>query len=188
MEAAVRDALIIVVSACCASVHAQTGSRAGFHPEIPKTWDDAAIPTLEIPLGNPTGSPKHVSSDYYYKIPVRPIYKTYPVYAPGHEPPGYMDWLKQQEPQVIWDNASHRPPLQKEADWIKAGEIVFDASIGYQGVRSVVTNLRRAKSHMVGQRRGPVSEGRHCPAIATSSGRRSKLKSAAFRALPATRG
>ncbi|HYL78526.1 MAG TPA: hypothetical protein VEU96_30320 [Bryobacteraceae bacterium] len=94
---------------------------------------------LEIPLANPAGSPKHVSSDYYYKVPVRPIYKSYPIYAPGHEPSGYMDWLKQQEPQVIWDDRSHRPPLRNQADWIKAGEMVFDSAIGYLGVRAVAT-------------------------------------------------
>lgn len=54
---------------------------------VPKTWDDAEIARHEIPLADPNGSPKHVSSDYYYRIPVRPIYKGYPVYAPGHEPP-----------------------------------------------------------------------------------------------------
>src|SRR5271170_4994834 len=64
---------------------------------IPKTWDDEAMPTLEIPLANPIGSPKHVSAEYYYRIPVRPIYKQYPVYAPGREPIGYMEWLKQQQ-------------------------------------------------------------------------------------------
>jgi hypothetical protein len=120
-------------------VNAQSGSRAGFHPEIPKTWDDAAMSTLEIPLANPIGSPKHVSADYYYKIPARPIYKSYPIYAPGHEPPGYLDWLKQQEPRIIWDDAGHRPQLQTEADWIAAGEIVFDAPTGYQGVRAIAT-------------------------------------------------
>ncbi len=83
--------------------------------------------TLEIPLANPIGSPKHVSADYYYRIPVRPIYKQYPVYTPGREPAGYMDWLKQQEPVIVWDNATHKPKLQTEADWIKAGEIVLDA-------------------------------------------------------------
>jgi len=106
---------------------------------FPRTWNDQAMTTLEVPLANPVGSPKHVSAEYYYKIPVRPIYKQYPVYAPGHEPPGYMGWLKQQEPQVIWDDAGHRPALQTEADWIKAGEIAFDAPTGYQGVRAVAT-------------------------------------------------
>jgi hypothetical protein len=52
-------------------------------PVIPKTWDDQAIATLEVPLANPVGSPKHVSADYYYRIPVAPIYKSYPVYAPS---------------------------------------------------------------------------------------------------------
>src|SRR5579864_3338999 len=113
------------------------GPSASFHPAIPKTWDDAAMATLEVPLADPIGSPKHVSADYYYRIPVRPIYKQYPVYAPGHEPPGYLDWLKQQEPVIVWDDKGHAPPLQSEEDWIKAGEIVFDAPTGYQGVRAI---------------------------------------------------
>ncbi|MGH9406389.1 MAG: hypothetical protein ACRD3D_11210 [Terriglobia bacterium] len=100
---------------------------------VPKTWDDAAMAMLEVPLANPIGSPKHVSASYYYKIPVNPIYKQYPVYAPGHEPSGYMDWLKQQEPQIIWDDKGHAAPLRSEADWIKAGELVFDAQITYVG-------------------------------------------------------
>src|SRR5215471_13650696 len=79
---------------------------------IPKTWDDEAIATFEIPLANPVGSPKHVSAEYYYRIPVRAIYKGYPVYAPGHEPPGYIDWLKQQEPIVMWDDLGHAPALR----------------------------------------------------------------------------
>ncbi|MBK7597764.1 MAG: hypothetical protein IPJ07_04230 [Acidobacteria bacterium] len=70
-------------------------------------------------------SPKHVSADYY-RMPVRPIYKSYPVYAPGKEPSGYLDWLKQQEPEILFDAAK----LKTEADWIKAGEIVFDAPLG----------------------------------------------------------
>ena len=97
---------------------------------IPKTWDDAEIANHEIPLADPIGSPKHVSSDYYYRIPVRPIYKGYPVYAPGHEPPGYMEWLKRQEPVIVWDDHGHAPPLRTEADWVRAGELVFDAPLG----------------------------------------------------------
>jgi hypothetical protein len=113
-------------------------------PAIPRTWDDTQMATLEIPLTDPVGSPKHVSSDYYYRIPVRPIYKSYPVYAPGHEPPGYLNWLKQQEPVIVWDDNGHKPPLQTEADWIKAGEIVFDAPIALKGQGDVdATEVRR---------------------------------------------
>ncbi|HEV2424379.1 MAG TPA: hypothetical protein VGZ29_06095, partial [Terriglobia bacterium] len=109
----------------------------GFQAHVPKMWDDAALSSLEVPLANPIGSPKHVSADYYYKIPVRPIYKEYPVYAPGHEPPGYMEWLKGQEPVILWDDKGHAPPLKTEADWIKAGELVFEASPQTGGVMTV---------------------------------------------------
>jgi hypothetical protein len=68
---------------------AQQG-RSTFTPSVPHVWDDRAIAALELPLADPVGSPKHISSAYYYRIPVRPIYKSYPVYAPGHEPPGYL--------------------------------------------------------------------------------------------------
>src|SRR5215468_4278678 len=101
-------------------------SGTTFAPAIPKTWDDGAIASLEVPLANPIGSPKHVSADYYYRIPVAPIYKTYPIYTPGHEPAGYVDWLKQQGPEILWDDAGHAPQLKTEKDWIDAGEIVFD--------------------------------------------------------------
>jgi hypothetical protein len=105
---------------------------------VPKTWDDAAMSTLEVPLANPIGSPKQVSAYYYYKVPVRPIYKQYPIYAHGHEPAGYIDWLKQQEPVIVWDDRGHAPPLKTDADWIKAGEIVFGAPVIYEAFLRVL--------------------------------------------------
>src|ERR1700742_4749379 len=113
-----------------ASLSAQT---APFQAAVPRTWDDAAMAALEVPLANPIGSPKQVQAEYYYKIPVRKIYKQYPVYAPGREPAGYMTWLKKQEPVVLWDDAGQKPPLKTEADWIKAGETVFNAPIFSEG-------------------------------------------------------
>jgi len=117
------------------------GSETKFTPAIPRTWDDQAIAALEVPLADPVGSPKHVPADYYYMIPVRPIYKQYPVYAPGHEPPGYMDWLKQQEPQVVWDDKGHTPSLRTEAEWVKAGEAVFSAETIFVGENGGVLTL-----------------------------------------------
>jgi len=98
-----------------------------FSHAIPKTWDDQEMASLEIPLADPSWSPVHVSADYYYRIPVRPIYKSYPVYAPGKEPAGYEEWLKQQEPETVFDVSK----LKTKADWIKAGAVVFDAPIFY---------------------------------------------------------
>ena len=101
-------------------------TQQNWRPNIPKTWVDAEMEELEVPLADPIGSPKHISAEYYYQIPVRKIYKTYPIYAPGKEPPGYLDWLKKQEPQIIFDASK----LKTEADWIKAGEIVFHTPVG----------------------------------------------------------
>src|SRR5271155_890732 len=85
--------------------------------------------SLEVPLANPAASPKHVSSDYYYRIPVRPIYKQYPVYAPGKEPAGYWESLQKQEPVILWDEGHVPPLLRNGSDWISAGASVFEAPV-----------------------------------------------------------
>jgi hypothetical protein len=95
--------------------------------QVPQAWDAAELSSFEVPLVNADRSAEHVSPAYYYRIPVRPIYKSYPIYEPGREPQGYMDWLAQQEPELVFDSFK----LQSEADWIAAGEAVFDAPIGH---------------------------------------------------------
>ena len=95
---------------------------ADWKPQIPRTWVDAEIADLEIPLADARTSPKHVSADYYYQIPVLRILKTYPVYAPGKEPAGYIDRLRTLEPEIVFDESR----LVTETDWIAAGELVFD--------------------------------------------------------------
>lgn len=120
---------------------AQKTDRA-FIPAIPKTWDDKAMDSLELPMADPAGSPKHISADYYYRMPVRPIYKSYPVYVPGKEPPEYEAWLKQQEPETVFDAAK----LKTEEDWIKAGEIVFESPIFYD-VLVTAADVRNPQWH-----------------------------------------
>ncbi len=100
-----------------------------YTPEIPRTWDSAALADFELPLATPKASPRQVSPDYYYQLPERVIYKSYPVYAPGREPKGYWEWLHKQEPELAFDPAK----LKTEADWIKAGELVFDAPVDTVG-------------------------------------------------------
>lgn len=78
---------------------------------------------LELPLARADASPVQMTSEYYYAIGIRPVYKSYPIYAPGREPAGYLDWLKQQEPEIVFDLSK----LKTEEDWIKAGELVFEA-------------------------------------------------------------
>jgi hypothetical protein len=71
-------------------------------------------------------TPVHPPADWYYRIPVQTIYRSYPVYAPGKEPPGYFDRLRQAEPQVAFNAAT----LKTDADWVKAGRVVFEAPHG----------------------------------------------------------
>ncbi|HEY7059323.1 MAG TPA: hypothetical protein VH458_22470 [Vicinamibacterales bacterium] len=84
---------------------------------------------LEVPLSVPSHSAKHISAEQYYRLPVRSIYKSYSSYDADREPPGYRAWLLEQEPTILWDDGAHRPRLETEADWIKAGELVFNAPV-----------------------------------------------------------
>src|SRR5579863_10532159 len=98
-----------------------------FHHNIPKAWDDKDVEGFEVPLAQGDRSPRYMSSTEYYKLQVRRIYRSYPAYAKGMEPPGYRDWLKQQEPQIVFDPAK----LRTTEDWIAAGKIVFEAEIQF---------------------------------------------------------
>ncbi len=120
--------LTIAFLAVINASHAQKPAGV-YKPTIPRTWDEGALASLEVPLAEARSSPKHISADEYYRLPVRPIYKSYADYDSAHEPRGYRDWLRQQEPVVLWDDGAHRPKLETEADWIKAGELVFDAPV-----------------------------------------------------------
>jgi hypothetical protein len=102
-------------------------AATAIHSEVPRTWTDSAVSVLEVPLAKPNISPIHISEKDYYQLPARTIYRSYPVYHPKREPAGYMDWLNKQEPQIAFDATS----LTSPQDWIKAGEVVFNAAISY---------------------------------------------------------
>ena len=95
--------------------------------EIPKTWDEKDLQSMELPMPDPSASPSYISADYYYRIPVRPVYKTYPVYFPQKEPQGYFDKLQKIEPEILFDASK----LKTKEDWISAGELVFQAPIEF---------------------------------------------------------
>ena len=115
------------------------GQTAGAYlPAIPKVWDDAVLKDLEVPLARAEYSPKHAPASFYYQIPVRPIYKSYPVYHPDREPKGYIEWLRSLEPEMAWDAAK----LKTKEDWTHAGETVFDAPLAYGSI--MITKERLA--------------------------------------------
>ena len=97
-------------------------------PGVPRIWDESALHEMELPVVVSKYSSKPVPTDYYYRIPVRAIYKSYPIYAPGRMPAGYMDRLKTFEPEVVFDGAK----IRSQEDWIRAGELVFQAPTSYE--------------------------------------------------------
>jgi hypothetical protein len=109
-------------SLLCSVLAVVSGYAQTFSPTIPKAWDDRETDSFELPLARPDRSPRYPSEKEYYSYDVRPIYRTYPVYAPDREPQGYWESLQQKEPEILFNAAA----LKTKQDWIKAGELVFD--------------------------------------------------------------
>src|SRR5262245_58058812 len=99
-------ATLVGLAILLAAGYAQSPAPA-YKPDIPRTWDEQALSDLEVPLAVSSQSPKHISVEEYYRLPVRPIYKSYPFYRSDREPAGYADWLRQQEPVIFWDDTGH---------------------------------------------------------------------------------
>ena len=118
-----------IVPICIASSPGQT---------IPTAWDEAALASMQTPLRDPARTPKHMTSAIYNRIPALTIYKTYPVYAPGREPAGYMERLRELEPEIVFDPARLHTP----ADWAKAGEAIFDAPTFFENPAQATVPVR----------------------------------------------
>ena len=63
-----------------------------FRPDIPRTWDEEVLRTMELPLATPEASPAHISAERYYSIPrglcIRRIRATCPERARTSTSPG----------------------------------------------------------------------------------------------------
>lgn len=120
---------IAVIGGAATSRPDARAKRGRRHPaaRIPRTWDEASLATLDLPNAALDARPAHLPAAVYYALPAHTIYQGYPVYAPGREPAGYMKWMKKQTPRVLFNPTS----LKTAADWVRAGEIVFDAPIFY---------------------------------------------------------
>lgn len=111
---------------------------SAFAADIPRTWEQSAVDSLELPLAIREFSPVHIDEAAYYRIPERVIYKSYPVYAAGREPEGYAEWLRTVEPEVAFDPSR----LSTQPQWIAAGEIVFNAPTSLHPVFFTAEDLR----------------------------------------------
>ena len=115
----------MVIPAVCAlaGIILAQPPRPAFKPVIPRTWDEAALAEWATPLAGLNRRPTHISAEQYYAMPVDNL-KTYPVYIPGREPKGYWEMLNRIGPQPLLEPEK----LKTEADWIIAGQRVFEES------------------------------------------------------------
>lgn len=132
-----RRALLLLFLPAWFSAVLSSQTDPGFHPQIPVVWDDSEMQHLELPLASGARA-RHVPSSYYYQISVRPIYRTYPIYHPDREPPGYYEALLKKEPEVVFDASK----LHTKENWIQAGKEVFESGAGISTTDTPFTQVR----------------------------------------------
>lgn len=121
----IRNAGVAVIAIALAMSSLLEGQTTAFKPIVPKAWDDNDLATMDLPV---PGLREHayLSSAEYYKLPVRPIPKGYPVFAPSKEPAGYLGTLRTYGPQTVQTDPAS---LRTEEDWIRWGESLFQAPL-----------------------------------------------------------
>ena len=114
----------VLVALCTSAIFVATfhiGGAASAAPNIPKTWDETALATWATPIAALNVRPTNMTAKDYYSMAVENL-RTYPVYFPGREPDGYWEMLQHVGPKPLIEPER----LTTEADWIKAGQRVFD--------------------------------------------------------------
>jgi hypothetical protein len=94
--------------------------------QIPKTWDMAEIKQFILPTADGRIAVTPISEAYYYKLPERKIFKSYPVRLTEDMAANrkYIDSLKTLEPVDFFQNEP-----KTEQDLIRLGEEVFSTPL-----------------------------------------------------------
>ena len=106
--------------ACLAMWVVATSSVAQVPASAPKIWDEKALADWATPIAAPKVRPGHYTPAEYYAIPAENL-RTYPVYLPDHEPPGYWDSLQKKKPDPLVDVSK----IRTTSDWVEAGARAF---------------------------------------------------------------
>src|SRR5881296_529452 len=125
-------------------IQAQTSSSREEKTKTPKIWDERQLATWNLPVAGVNTKPRHYSEAEYYAAPVDNL-RTYPVYHPDREPPGYLKSLEQRgaEPLIEVGKARTR------SEWVEAGRRVFDEldfPLARTSDRRVLDYFRSAKA------------------------------------------
>jgi hypothetical protein len=108
--------LVVGLTVCIAA----TALIAQAPANVPKIWDDAALADWATPIAALKTRPGHYTSAEYYAVPADNL-RTYAVYRPDREPPGYWEALQKKQPEPLVDAST----IRTNADWIAAGARAF---------------------------------------------------------------
>lgn len=89
---------------------------------VPRLWTDEALADWATPLAGLGVPPTFLSEAQYYELPIDDL-RSYPVYHPKYEPPGYRESLIALGPRPLVEPEK----LKTRSDWIEAGRIVFES-------------------------------------------------------------
>ena len=122
----------------------------------PVTWDESALADWATPVAGLNLRPGHFSADEYHRAPIDNL-RTYPVYYPGREPAGYWDTLQTTGPRPLIEPET----LKSEADWIRAGQRVFDEYdiAGFRVLDPKIVALARSPQGFAGTAVKPRADG-----------------------------
>jgi hypothetical protein len=87
----------------------------------PRIWSEEKLRDWFTPVAGINARPNHYSEAEFYAAPVDNL-RTYPVYHPDHEPPGYLESLRKRGAQPMLEVGKART----REEWIEAGQRVFD--------------------------------------------------------------
>ncbi|WP_373071706.1 hypothetical protein [Zeaxanthinibacter enoshimensis] len=113
--------------------------------EIPRTWDMEEIKRFHLPPPDSSVIIEYVPEVTYYALDEHRIYKTFPVYIREHEPPGYLDSLRELSPELI-----DFSKLSTQEDWIAAGKAVYYWPVDQRAVSPRGQFLDSAVISMIG--------------------------------------
>ena len=109
---------VAIVSTWLASLCVAIIAQAPVQP--PRIWDDRQLADWATPIAALNLRPSHYTSAEYYGVPADNL-RTYPVYHPDSEPPGYWEELQKKKPEPLVDITK----IRTREDWMAAGERAF---------------------------------------------------------------
>ncbi len=102
-----------------------------------------AMLAVVLPLADARINVTPMTAADYYKLPVRVMYESYPIYHPDREPQGYLESLAKREPVVrSFDVAK----FNSDEEWLRFGKEVFLMPTGYDSeLFSAIVMLAQAR-------------------------------------------